>query len=120
MKITISDAVSAIDSVTNFAIQDNKILAWDISEPPTGNPQPEQLVLDAKIAELELAEPMRVLRQQRNTLLSQTDWQATSDRTMTNDQQIYRQELRDLPENSTPELDENGQLTGVTWPDKPE
>ena len=31
----------------------------------------------------------------------------------------YRQELRDLPSNSTPSFDENGQLTGVTWPIPP-
>jgi hypothetical protein len=32
----------------------------------------------------------------------------------------YRQALRDLPANCTPALDENGNLTGVTWPNKPE
>jgi hypothetical protein len=74
----------------------------------------------AKKAELEALEPLRVLREQRNDLLSATDWQATSDRTMSNEQQIYRQQLRDLPENSTPALDEDGQLTGVTWPEVPE
>lgn len=32
----------------------------------------------------------------------------------------YRQALLDVPENNTPELDEDGQLTGVTWPTEPE
>lgn len=32
----------------------------------------------------------------------------------------YRQALCDLPANSTPTLDENGNLTGVEWPTKPE
>ena len=86
----------------------------------SGQVEPTQSQVTAKIAELELAEPMRLLRLQRNTLLSATDWQATSDRTMTNEQQIYRQQLRDLPENSTPALDDDGQLTGVTWPTVPE
>ena len=32
----------------------------------------------------------------------------------------YRQALLDVPENNTPELDSDGNLTGVTWPEKPE
>ena len=59
------------------------------------------------------------MRHERNSLLVETDWQATSDRKMSNEQQIYRQQLRDLPSTSSPELDEDGQLTGVTWPTKP-
>ena len=38
------------------------------------------------------------------------------DRTATPAQLAYRQALRDLPANSTPALDENGNLTGVEWP----
>ena len=40
--------------------------------------------------------------------------------TMTDNQKAYRQELRDLPATSSPELDADGQLTGVTWPTNPE
>ena len=32
----------------------------------------------------------------------------------------YRQALLDVPENSTPAFDGDGELTGVTWPTKPE
>ena len=60
------------------------------------------------------------LREQRNILLSETDWWCCSDRTPTQAQLDYRTALRDLPANSTPSLDENGNLTGVTWPTKPE
>ena len=60
------------------------------------------------------------MRAERNALLSVTDWQSTSDRTMTAEQTAYRQALRDLPTTATPALDEDGQLTGVTWPEKPE
>ena len=59
---------------------------------------------------------MADLRQQRNQLLQQSDWMAVADRTMTQAQIDYRQALRDLPANSTPALDENGNLTGVEWP----
>ena len=31
----------------------------------------------------------------------------------------YRQELRDLPTTATPQLDENGELTNITWPTPP-
>jgi hypothetical protein len=56
------------------------------------------------------------VRFQRNQLLQQSDWMALSDRVMTQAQIDYRQALRDLPETADPQLDENGQLTNVTWP----
>ena len=59
---------------------------------------------------------MRLLREQRNQLLQKSDWMAVADRTMTQAQIDYRQALRDLPETADPQLDENGQLTNVTWP----
>ena len=85
-----------------------------------GNP----IVIDtelvaAKIAELQAAEPMRLLRQQRNQLLAQSDWRFRSDLTPSQAWIDYCQALRDLPANSTPALDENGQLTGVNWPTPP-
>ena len=72
--------------------------------------------IQAKIAELQAAEPLRLLRQQRNQILAQSDWMAVADRTMTQAQIDYRQALRDLPATADPQLDENGQLTNVTWP----
>jgi hypothetical protein len=63
-----------------------------------------------------LEDAMNRLRFQRNILLAQTDWMAVADRTMTQSQIDYRQALRDLPETADPQLDENGNLTNVTWP----
>ena len=83
-------------------------------------PKPTQAEIDAKIAELKAAEPMRLLRQQRDQLLAQTDWWVLPDRTATQAQLDYRQALRDLPANSSPELDANGQLINVNWPEKPQ
>lgn len=60
--------------------------------------------------------PLKKLKIQRNQLLQQTDWWVLPDRTATPAQLAYRQALRDLPANSTPALDENGNLTGVEWP----
>ncbi len=62
-----------------------------------------------------------LLREKRNQLLEQTDWWVLPDRTPTQSQLDYRQALRDLPANSPNiALDENDNLTGVTWPVKPE
>ena len=81
-----------------------------------GQTPPSEEQIQAKIAELEAAEPLRLLRQQRNQLLAQSDWMAVSDRVMTQAQIDYRQALRDLPATADPQLDENGNLTNVTWP----
>ena len=62
---------------------------------------------------------MEVLRQERNRLLTRIDWWASSDLTMTQEQKDYRKALRDLPSTTSPELDEDGNLTGVTWPTNP-
>ena len=61
-----------------------------------------------------------IVRFQRNQLLQQSDWMANSDVTMTEEWRVYRQALRDLPNTQTPSLDENGQLTNITWPEKPQ
>ena len=73
-------------------------------------------LIEQKRAELTDSEPLRLLRQQRNQLLAQSDWMAVADRTMTQAQIDYRQALRDLPSTAEPQLDEQGNLTNVTWP----
>ena len=83
---------------------------------------PTEAEIQAKIIELQATEPLRLLREQRNQLLQQSDWRATVDYPGSNQAAwlTYRQNLRDLPANSTPSLDDNGQLTGVMWPTPPE
>ena len=65
-------------------------------------------------------ESMNALRFERNLKLAETDWMANSDVTMSDAWKKYRKDLRDLPSNASPSLDENGNLTGVEWPTKPE
>ena len=65
-------------------------------------------------------ESMNALRFKRNIKLAETDWMSGSDLEMSDAWKKYRQDLRDLPSTAKPELDENGQLTNVTWPTKPE
>ena len=81
--------------------------------------KPTEEEIQAKIAELEAAEPMRLLRIQRDQLLQETDWRFRSDLTPSQEWIDYCQALRDLPANSEPQLDENGNLTNVNWPVPP-
>jgi soluble cytochrome b562 len=55
------------------------------------------------------------LRNKRNMLLSQTDFYALSDVTMSDEMKKYRQDLRDL----TSGLDTVEKVANVTWPSKP-
>jgi len=68
--------------------------------------------VSAKKTELVNAEPMRLLREERDRLIAETDWWASSDLTMTSAQTTYRQALRDITDNAT-------SLDDVTWPTKP-
>jgi hypothetical protein len=81
---------------------------------------PTEEQIQAKIAELEAAEPMRLLRVERDRRIAKTDWRFRSDLTPSQAWIDYCQALRDLPANSTPALDENGNLTGINWPTPPE
>ena len=77
--------------------------------------------IDKKVEELNLQEPLRLLRDERNRRLAETDWWVLPDRTASQEQKDYRKALRDLPSNtSNPKIDENGILINVSWPIKPE
>ena len=87
--------------------------------------KPSEEEVNAKIAELEAAEPMKLLREERNRLLAESDWTQLKDIDLDiireKNWKNYRQALRDLPAKSNPKLTESGQLdmSSVTWPDKP-
>ena len=53
------------------------------------------------------------VRGERNQLLKDTDWQASSDRTMSDAEAVYRQALRDIPGQ---DVDGPGD---VVWPSAP-
>ena len=91
----------------------------------TVNTKPTEEQVTAKIAEIKAAEPMGLLRDERNYRLAQSDWTQLKDIDLDiireRNWKNYRQALRDLPSKSTPKLDSNGNLdmSSVTWPDKP-
>ena len=70
-------------------------------------------------SELAAEYPMKLLRKERDQLIALTDWRFRSDLTPSQAWIDYCQALRDLPATATPALDENGNLTGVTWPTPP-
>lgn len=83
---------------------------------------PTQEQLEAYRDSLNAEEPYKQLRAKRDKLLSETDWWAVSDRTITPEQAAYRQALRDITETCTPTLNERHKLddSSVNWPVKPQ
>lgn len=83
-------------------------------------PQPSAQQIDAKLNDIVAGFPMQHLKDIRNGLLKQSDWLAVADRTMSDEEQAYRQALRDLPANNpNPTITEDGKLGNVNWPTAP-
>ena len=91
----------------NLAVGDIERAKYDLQKKEITNPTNDQIAL-------------QFVRNHRNDLLKNCDWMSGSDVKMTNEWISYRQSLRDLPSTAKPKLDKNGNLTGVTWPNKPE
>jgi hypothetical protein len=62
--------------------------------------EPTEAEIEAELARLIAEQPWKILRQRRDQLLTETDYLALSDQTMTAEMQAYRQALRDLPANT--------------------
>ena len=105
-------------AVRNGVVQDsenNWVYAWQIvdmfADIEGGQTKAEQEA--AYQTQIDAAAANRY-RAQRDILLTETDWWAVSDRTMTSAQTTYRQALRDLPTHSNwPHLEDDD------WPTKP-
>ncbi len=128
MSIEVRNAIKAL-SISEWVLRGNpsnetefnamfrKITGEDANESAIESSDPSDFgvtwsQVSAKLTELQNAEPMRLLREERNTRLAATDWWASSDLTMTAAQTTYRQALRDITDNAT-------SLDDVTWPTKP-
>ena len=87
----------------------------------SGRTKPTETEITDKVTALDAAEPMRLLRLERDALIAKTDWRASSDLTIADAWKTYRQALRDLPASASPSLDSNYELdlTSVTWPTEP-
>ncbi len=119
--ISTTTAICSLCPTAKFTINadDYDQLQWhsdDITKPTLSQ-------INAKITELEAAEPMRLLRKERDRLLKETDWTQGYDVPVgiKTNYTTYRQKLRDLPSTSTPIIDTSSPMgiTSVTWPSKP-
>ena len=123
MKYTISDVITVLrpDSSWNLTGTEYSGLEWLDSS----TTKPTETEINNKISELDSLEAMRLLREERNQLLSETDWMVTKSIetgvAIPNDWKTYRQALRDLPASASPKLDSEYELdlTSVTWPTEP-
>ena len=90
-----------------------------------GHDKPTEAALTAKIAELDGAEAMRLLRAERDARIAKTDWKVVKAKETGSNLsaafKTYRQALRDLPSTATPTLGSDYELdmTSVTWPTEP-
>ena len=103
------------DNKVQFSMLGDTITSWSDNSVA----KPSNSAITAEVTRLNNAEPMRLLRLERDEKLAETDWWAVSDLTMSNDRKTYRQALRDLPASADPKLDSDNFLTNVTWPTKP-
>ena len=118
-----SRALEALKPNSEWAVTGDQYsrLTW-LDESQT---KPTEDEINAKIAELKAAEPMKLLREERNRRLAECDWVVTKatelGKTVSEKWVGYRQTLRHLPENASPKLNSIGQLdlTSVNWPTKP-
>ena len=86
-----------------------------------GTIKPSKEDFEEKINVLRNTEALLKLREERNKRLIASDWTQSRDVSLNNDSEwlTYRQQLRDLPQNSSPQLDDGGNLTNVTFPTPP-
>ena len=123
MKITIVEALIALKPKAQFILRGDTYTGLEWLDKTQTKPTEDEL--NAKVAELEAAEPARQVREIRDRLLAESDWTQNRDVVLLNDitWKQYRQDLRDLPASAsfTPKLDSNGNLdmSSVTWPLKP-
>jgi hypothetical protein len=114
------DIVSALRSLApgaEWAISGGELL-WHNGN---GHDQPTEDAINAKIIELDTAEAMKLLREERDKRIAKTDWRASSDLTLSSEWSTYRQALRDLPSTATPTLNDLHELdmSSVNWPIEP-
>jgi len=120
--MTILDTTEAI-----LSLQDGEVWRFSVKEDCTdaesfaanvvweGDALTNWAAVNGKMADAKALVAFRDLRAMRDELIAETDWWATSDRTMSSAETAYRKALRDLP--ST--LDKTTVLNEITWPTKP-
>ena len=134
---TIANAISALGitewvlrgeptNETEFNAMFRKVMGADSNNSAIESADPKDFgttwkAVSDKKTELTNAEPMRLLRVERDRLLAECDWMASSDLNLADNWKTYRQQLRDLPASASPKLSADGSLdmSSVTFPTKP-
>ena len=86
---------------------------------------PTEDEVNERLKELQAGLVYKLLREERNKRLAETDWTQLKDIDLDiireRNWKNYRQALRDLPSKSNPKLDSYGNLdmSSITWPTKP-
>ena len=119
MKYSIPDALHSLKPGAIWTLRGDEYsgLEWQDSS----QTKPTETEVTNKVTALDAAEPMRLLRLERDKRIALTDWRASSDLTISDAWKTYRQALRDLPASASPSLDSSYDLdlTSVTWPTEP-
>ena len=119
MKYTVPDALSELKPGAEWTCLGNTYSG--INWVDDSHTKPTETEVNNKVTALNAAEPMRLLREERDARIAKTDWRASSDLTLASAWSTYRQALRDLPTSANPTLDSNYNLNlaSVTWPTEP-
>ena len=119
MKDDLADALQSLKPGAGWVLRGTEYsgLEW-LDESQT---KPTEVEATNKLNALDAAEPMRLLREERDKRIAKTDWRAGSDLTLASAWSTYRQALRDLPATASPKLNSEYDLdlTSVTWPTEP-
>jgi len=118
MKYDITHALFALNPKAQWSLEGDDY--DDLNWLDSSHTKPTETEVNSKIAELDSAEAMKLLREERDRRIAKTDWRAGSDLTLASAWSTYRQALRDIT-TQTPKLDSNYNLdlTSVTWPTEP-
>tara|TARA_Y100000992_G_scaffold299778_1_gene267134 strand:- start:43 stop:414 length:372 start_codon:yes stop_codon:yes gene_type:complete len=123
MQDLITRALIELAPNSSFAVKGDTYA--DIIWKNTEVTKPTETEVNNKIAELQNAEPMRLLRIERDQRLASCDWRVIMAKETGSNipaaWKTYRQALRDLPASASPKLNSNGDLdySSVTWPTQP-
>ena len=107
MNPTKADAIQILRPGAEWVLRGD-VLEW-LDQTQT---EPTEAEIQEEIARLTAEQPLVELRAKRNQLLTETDYLALADSTLTDDMRSYRQALRDLPANTV-------DPANPVWPVKP-
>ena len=120
MKYDIAAALQALKPGAEWVLRGDKYSGLEWMDKKQTVPT-EKEVTD-KIAELDAAEGMRLLRVERDAKLTALDWEVikaySNGAAVDAKLKTYMQALRDLPSSAKPTTDASGELvdSSVTWP----